>query len=144
MKSMIRIKHQRRRLPIYPTGWAAQRANGDSCVVSLAFGIALFFMLFASIAGAGERKENFFPLMAWDDAEDEATIKKMAECGVNLIAFVPPRLLNACQKYHVQAIVFDPRVTPNWDQPFDSKRANAILPELIKKYNRHPAVYGYH
>ncbi len=82
--------------------------------------------------------------MAWDDVEDEATIQKMAECGINMIAFVPPRLLDACNKHHVQAIVLDQRVTPNWDQPFDSKRANAVLPELIKKYNRHPAVYGYH
>ncbi len=89
-------------------------------------------------------EKGFFPLMAWDDVEDEATIRKMAECGVNLIAFVPANLLNACKKHHVRAILFDPRVTPNWDQPFDSKNANAVLPGLIKKYNRHPAVYGYH
>jgi hypothetical protein len=106
--------------------------------------VGLLLVLFAATADAVERDENFFPLMAWDDVENEATIQKMADCGINMIAFVPPRLLDACKKHHVQAIVFDQRVTPNWDQPFDSKRANAILPELIKKYNRHPAVYGYH
>src|SRR3954453_18849407 len=105
---------------------------------------ALALVLFAGTASAVERDENFFPLMAWDDVENESTIQKMAECGINVIAFVPPSLLDACKKHHVQAIVFDQRVTPNWDKPFDSKRANAILPELIKKYNRHPAVYGYH
>ncbi|HWQ92245.1 MAG TPA: hypothetical protein VN673_11280 [Clostridia bacterium] len=106
--------------------------------------VVLSLVLLATAAGAGERDKDFFPLMAWDDVEDEATIRKMAECGVNSIAFVPPRLLDACKKHHVKAIIFDERVTPNWDQPFDSKRANAVLPELIKKYNRHPAVYGYH
>jgi hypothetical protein len=101
---------------------------------------ALCGLLFSLSAAATE----FFPLMAWDDVENEATIRKMSECGVNSIAFVPPRLLDACKKHHVKAIVFDERVTPNWDQPFDSKRANSVLPELIKKYNRHSAVYGYH
>jgi hypothetical protein len=89
-------------------------------------------------------ESNFFPLTAWDDVEDADTIQKMADCGINLIAFVPPRLLDACEKYNVMAIVFDERVTPNWDKPFDSKIANDVLPEIIEKYNKHPAVYGYH
>ena len=46
--------------------------------------------------------------MAWDDVREESTIKKMAECGINSIAFVPPDFLDACQKYQVKAIVFDP------------------------------------
>jgi hypothetical protein len=88
--------------------------------------------------------DSFLPLMAWDDVENTATIKKMADCGINVIAFVPPDLLPACEKYHVKAIVFDPRVTPNWDKPFDSKRANKVLPDIIAKCNASPAVYGYH
>ena len=68
----------------------------------------------------------------------------MAECGVNLVAFVPPQLLDACEKHGVKAIVFDPRVTPAWDKPFSSTAANAVLPELIEKYDKHPAVFGYH
>ena len=87
---------------------------------------------------------SFFPLMGWDDVREEITIKKMAECGINSIAFVPPQFLDACQKYNVKAIVFDPRVTPAWDQPFNSEVAKPILEELIQKYNHHPAVYGYH
>jgi hypothetical protein len=102
--------------------------------------------LVSLVAGASARGEEkpFFPLTAWDDVRSEETIKKMAECGVNLIAFVPPNLLDACQKYGVKAIVFDPRVSPAWDKPFSSKAANDVLPELIAKYNNHPAVYGYH
>jgi hypothetical protein len=89
-------------------------------------------------------EKPFFPLTAWDDVRSEETIRKMAECGVNLIAFVPPNLLDACEKHGVKAIVFDPRATPAWDKPFSSSAANAVLPEIIEKYNGHPAVFGYH
>lgn len=87
---------------------------------------------------------DFFPLMAWDDVENEETIKKMADCGINSIAFVPADLLDACEKYGIKAIIYDDRVTPDWDQQFNSAKANAVLPELIEKYNDHPATYGYH
>jgi len=87
---------------------------------------------------------SFFPLMAWDDVENEESIAKMAGCGINSIAFVPPHLLDACSRHGIKAIVYDERVTPNWDKPFDSAKANSVLPELIEKYNTHPAVYGYH
>ena len=86
----------------------------------------------------------FFPIMAWDDVRDEETIRKMAEAGINAIAFTPPELLDACEKYGVKAIVFDARVTPKWDEQFDAEKGNAALRELIAKYNDHPAVYGYH
>ena len=87
---------------------------------------------------------EFFPRMAWDDVENEATIKKMAECGINSIAFVPPHLLDACAKNGIKAIVYDERLTPNWDKPFNAEKADAALPDIIRQYNDHPAVYGYH
>ena len=83
--------------------------------------------------------DSFFPLMAWDDVYSEDTIRKMAGCGINSIAFVPPEWLDACAKYNVKAIVYDSRVTPNWDKAFDSKKAAEVLPELVEKYNNHPA-----
>jgi len=110
----------------------------------LRLAVVLGFLLTVAAWGARNEPPDFFPLTAWDDVQDEATIRKMAECGINLIAFVPPRLLDACWKHRVRAIVFDERVTPNWDQPFDSRRANEVLPRLIKKLDRHPAVFGYH
>lgn len=86
----------------------------------------------------------FFPIMAWDDVRDEETIQKMAEAGINMIAFTPPELLDACEQHGVKAIVFDARVTPKWDEQFDAEKGNAALKDLITKYNDHPAVYGYH
>src|ERR1043165_3249587 len=78
-----------------------------------------------SVAVCRAAEKPFFPLTAWDDVRSEDTIQKMADCGINLIAFVPPRLLDACEKHGVKAIVFDPRVTPAWDKPFSSSAANA-------------------
>lgn len=87
---------------------------------------------------------KFFPIMAWDDVENEATIRKMANCGINSIAFVPPTLLDACAKHDVKAILFDQRVTPRWDQQYNATSATSVLREMVEKYNNHPATYGYH
>lgn len=85
------------------------------------------------------------PIMAWDYADDEATLQKMADCGINMVAFVPPAALDACEKVGIRAIVYQEDITPKrWDQRFNSKEANKALPDLIKKVNDHPAVYGYH
>jgi len=107
------------------------------------FGVVLMMLSAGAAAARGDEKP-FFPLTAWDDVRDADTIKKMAECGVNLIAFVPPKWLDACQANGVKAIVYDPRITPAWDKPFNSKAANEVLPEIIKAHNAHPAVFGYH
>lgn len=82
--------------------------------------------------------------MAWDYVGDEETIKKMADCGINLIGFVPPRLLNVCEENKVKGILYDPRITSDWDKPFNSKLPNQVLPVLIKQYNNNPALFGYH
>lgn len=88
--------------------------------------------------------DKVFPLMAWDYAEDEGTLKDMHEAGINMVAFVPPSLLEVCQNYQIKAILFDDRVTGAFDAPFDSETANSALRDLIRKYNDHPALYGYH
>jgi hypothetical protein len=80
--------------------------------------------------------------MAWDYVDDEATLKSMADCGINAVAFVPVNMLDACQKYGIKAIVNDEEVMPGG--PFNGDRACKVLPGLIKKVNDHPAVYGYH
>jgi hypothetical protein len=112
--------------------------------VKLAFLLVASLVISASASVARADEKPFFPLMAWDDVRSAETIKKMADCGINLIAFVPPKLLDACKDNGVKAIVFDDRVTPAWDKPFSSKAANEVLPEIIKQWNDHPAVYGYH
>jgi hypothetical protein len=89
--------------------------------------------------------KDVLPLMAWDYADDEPTLRSMSECGINMVAFVPPKALDICQRFSLKAIVFDPEVTPaRWDQPFRADRAAKVLPDLIRKVNNHPAVFGYH
>lgn len=87
----------------------------------------------------------FFPLMAWDYVDDEETLAKMAECGINSVAFVPEKMLDACQKHGIRAILYDPALAgERWDAAFDADRAVKALPELLQRVNHHPAVWGYH
>lgn len=108
--------------------------------------IAVLFSVnsLAQKAGNTSGENSFFPILAWDDVRDAATIKKMADCGINLIAFVPPVLLDVCQANKVKAILFDDKVTPRWDSAFNAVKGTPAIRELVKKYNRHPAVFGYH
>ncbi|WP_152100626.1 hypothetical protein [Lacipirellula parvula] len=93
----------------------------------------------------GEEGTPPFPLMAWDYADDEETLQKMADCGINLVAFVPPEALDICHKLGIKAIVYQAGITPaHWAAPFNAEEANKTLPDLIKRVNDHPAVYGYH
>jgi hypothetical protein len=83
--------------------------------------------------------------MAWDYADDEATLQAMADCGINMVAFVPPEALDICERLGIKAIVHeDAVVPPRWDQPFDGEKAVRALPDLIRRVNNHPAVFGYH
>lgn len=101
--------------------------------------------LFASPPVHGEETTPPFPLMAWDYADDEATLKKMADCGINMVAFVPVEALDICQKLGIKAIVYQAGITPaHWAAPFNAEEANKALPDLIKRVNDHPAVFGYH
>ena len=106
--------------------------------------VAVVALCAVAPARAGAEEKPFFPLLAWDDVRSPETIKKMADCGITVIAFVPAKLLDACKENGVKAIVYDERVAPAWDKPFDSKSANDVLPEIIRDLNDHPAVYGYH
>ncbi|WP_428306223.1 hypothetical protein [Lacipirellula sp.] len=93
----------------------------------------------------GEEATPPFPLMAWDYADDEETLQKMADCGINMVAFVPPEALDICQKLGIKAIVYQAGITPaHWAAPFNAEEANKALPDLINRVNDHPAVYGYH
>lgn len=83
--------------------------------------------------------------MAWDYADDEAMLQKMADCGINLVAFVPPAALDACEKVGVKAIVFEEGIGySKYNSAHDGDQAAAKWVELIGRVNDHPAVYGYH
>jgi hypothetical protein len=97
------------------------------------------------LARAHGSTNEVFPLMAWDYVDDEKTLKAMQDCGVNLVAFVRPEMLDACQNHNLKALVLDEKSSgDHYGNPFDAKRAEENLPALIKKVNKHPAVYGYH
>lgn len=102
-------------------------------------------MMCANGCAADTQSKVFFPLLAWDYVDDERTVEAMAECGITMIAFVPEKMLDACQKHGVKAIVHDERIGPKrWDGPYNSAEAMAALPDLVKRVNNHPAVFGYH
>jgi hypothetical protein len=83
--------------------------------------------------------------MAWDYADDEPTLRSMADCGINAVAFVPEGALDLCGRLGLKAIVYHPELTPaRWDQPFRSEGAMRVLPELVRRVGDHPAVMGYH
>lgn len=90
-------------------------------------------------------EQPFFPLMAWDYVDDEDTLVKMADCGINSVAFVPESMLDACHKHGIKAILYDPALAgERWNEMFDADRAVKALPELVKRVNDHPALWGYH
>ncbi len=91
------------------------------------------------------RCDKIFPLMAWDYADNNETLKNMRDCGITSIAFVRPNMLDACQKFGLKAIVFDESISgTNWAQPFDGEAVWKNLPALARKIGKHPAVMGYH
>ena len=91
----------------------------------------------------GQTKERF-PLMAWDYVEAPATLEAMRDCGITSVAFARPKTLDACQKFGIQAIVFDESVARSGYTSFDGDKASLALVELIKRVGKHPAVMGYH
>lgn len=96
-------------------------------------------------APAAAIDDSFFPLMAWDYADSEATLEAMHDAGINAVAFVRPAMLDACQRLGLKAIVFDESVAGGrWDRPFDGDAAVRGIEAFIPKVNQHPAVYGYH
>ena len=98
-----------------------------------------------TVYATADMDKSAYPLMAWDYVGEERTVALMSECGINMAAFVPANMLDACEKFGVKAIVFDESVCgANWQKPFDASRAQEGLRKLIGQVNDHPAVAGYH
>jgi hypothetical protein len=87
----------------------------------------------AAWAAAPAGDDAILPIMAWDYADDEPTLKAMADCGINLVAFVPPEALDVCERVGIKAIVYADGVTPNWDKPFKFDEASQTLGDLITR-----------
>lgn len=95
--------------------------------------------------GTGSPVPVKFPLMAWDYADDLATMEAMRDCGVTSVAFVPIKALDLCAKNDLKAIVFDERLSGS-DYAAAFRGADVVehLPAIIKEVADHPAVMGYH
>jgi hypothetical protein len=86
-----------------------------------------------------------FPLMAWDYVDDRSTLEAMRDAGITSVAFVRPRMLDACQEFGIKAIVFDESISGrDWTEPFDGEKSRRNLQTLVKEVGNHPAVMGYH
>src|SRR5690349_12619836 len=107
--------------------------------------VSMLFILLLGGAHAVAAEPVKFPLMAWDYADDRATLTAMAECGITSVAFVPPGALNLCKEAGVRAVVFDERISgSDWTKPFDGDASVRNLPTIIKEIGDHPAIIGYH
>jgi hypothetical protein len=96
------------------------------------FIITLLGVITMTASAINAAPKAFFPLMAWDYAEDETTLKSMADCGINIVAFVPPKALDTCQKLGIKAIVWDEKVGgESWAKPFNGEKACKALPAFL-------------
>lgn len=108
-------------------------------------GMLLLAMGCLTLARGQELASGRFPFMAWDYVDDEHVLEAMRDAGINSVAFVRPKMLDACQKNGLACIVFDERISGTlWSKPFDGDQFRRNLPTVIKEVGNHPALYGYH
>lgn len=113
-------------------------------ISTIPLGVMWWIATATAVIADSPSSQKTFPIMAWDYVDDEAILKSMADCGINAVAFVPPKMLDALAKYGLKGIVHDDRVGAAFGKPFDADRALPALEELIRNYGNHPALYGYH
>ena len=89
--------------------------------------------------------DSSFPFMAWDYVDETTILKSMHEAGITSVAFVPAKMLDACQRFSLKCIVFDERLSGTlWSRPFDGDRFQKNFAAVVKEVGNHPALYGYH
>src|SRR4051812_41153419 len=87
---------------------------------SAALACVVWFTFENACADEPAKRAPRMPIMAWDYADDDDTLTKMADCGINMVAFVPVKALDICQRVGIRAIVFDPEIgQKKWTDPFD-------------------------
>jgi hypothetical protein len=89
--------------------------------------------------------DNRFPFMAWDYVDSARILKSMHDAGITSVAFVPARMLDACEKFNLKCILFDERLAvTQWDKPFDGDRFTRNLASIVREVGNKPALYGFH
>ncbi len=107
--------------------------------------IGLLRVLTSSVVAATVSDSNFFPIMAWNSApNDAAVLKKMHDAGLTVAGFVAPGTLDACQAAGLKAIVSDPRCAGYDWQNVDEAKARTNVTSLVAEVGKHPALFGYY
>jgi hypothetical protein len=133
--SRLRQKHYR--------GQARKAPSTKFQRVCVALGVAGSFLLIQGTIEAADT--NFFPIMAWNHApNDAAVLKQIRDCGFTLAGFASPGTLDACQAAGLKAIVSDARMSGyNWES-VDEAKARTNVASLVAEVGKHPAVFGYY
>lgn len=106
--------------------------------------VLLNLLLASRVIGQG-KTDTRFPLMAWDYVDDRVTLKAMNECGITSVAFVRPKMLDACQEFQIKCIVFDESLSgTDWTKPFNGDLFRRNFAAIARKVGNHPALLGYH
>jgi hypothetical protein len=103
--------------------------------------------LFCTItASSFAQEKDFFPIMAWSGVpNDLATVKRMKDCGLTLVGPAAAESLDICQKAGIKMLLSAPQATDygNW-QGVDEATAKKNAADLVAKFGKHPALWGYY
>lgn len=114
-------------------------------LISLVLIPGLLGFLASPVSAATAPDTNFFPIMAWNWApNDAAVLNKMHDAGLTVAGFVAPGTLDACQAAGLKAIVSDPRCADYDWQNVDEARARTNVASLVAQVGKHPALFGYY
>lgn len=111
----------------------------------LCFSVLLIVLCCPWLVDGQSTHDNRFPFMAWDYADSATVLKSMHDAGITSVAFVPARMLEDCQKFKLQCIVFDKRLTQaQWNKPFNGDQFRRNLAAVVQEVGNKPALYGFH
>src|SRR5205085_5925359 len=109
------------------------------------FALALSSLVLSLPAAPTSTDTNFFPIMAWNWApNDAAVLNNMRACGLSVAGFVAPGTLNACQAAGLKAIVSDARTSGYDWASVDEAKARENVASLVAEVGKHPALFGYY
>jgi len=102
-------------------------------------------LCFSSPTRSQTKDENRFPFMAWDYVNDAHILQSMHDAGITSVAFVPAKMLDACQRFSLKCILYDERLVSNqWDKPFDGERFRRNFATVNNEVGNKPALYGFY
>lgn len=111
----------------------------------LCFSLLSVVLCCATLVNGQTKPDNRFPFMAWDYVDTFRVLESMHDAGITSVAFVPGRMLDACEKFYLKCVLFDERLsTTQWNKPFDGARFRRNLAAVVREVGNKPALYGFH